>query len=392
MDYRKEKTTIFIILVTEVLGFSLILPFLPFLAENFGASPFQIGLISTVFSFFQFFSAPIMGSLSDSYGRKPMLILSQISTLVSFIILAFANSLPLIFLSRIVDGMLGSNFTIAQAYLSDLTPKEQKSKSFALSGIAFSIGILVGPALGGFLSTRTSYLVPSLLAALISLITVLVTWFALPETVIQPEKELDISIIDLQRFKQYFAQPKTGRQLSQFFFYILAHTTWISSLALYAKERFNILPQQIGFFYTYIGLINVLFRGLILNRLIDRFNELKLQQISIASILIGLVGASLAPNPIIMVLLMTFFALGGGMFRPLIIGSLSKAIPAKEQGAILGTTNSLGSIAQIIGPLLGGFLLQNFSPVVLGLSAAAFLIVGLIIRRPDYQLFQTTTG
>ncbi len=384
MKYRKEKATIFIILVTEVLGFSLILPFLPYLAESFGATPFQIGLISTVFSLFQFFSAPIMGALSDVVGRKPMLILSQTSTLVSFIILGFANSLPLIFLSRIVDGVLGSNFTIAQAYLSDLTSKKNRSKSFALSGIAFSIGFLVGPALGGFLSTKTSYLVPSLLAAGISLITVLITVFFLPETVTKSNEKIKISILNINSFKKYLANPNINRQLGQFFLYILAHTTWISTLALYTKERYNITPQQIGLFYAYIGFINIIFRGLILNQLIDKFNEKRLQVISLFSIATGLIGASLAPNPIIMALMMTFFAIGGGMFRPLIIGNISKSTSENEQGAVLGTTNSLGSIAQIFGPLIGGFSLQNFSPIILGLIAASFLGLSLIIRAPDY--------
>jgi len=384
MKYRREKATIFVILVTEVLGFSLILPFLPYLAESFGATPFQIGLISTVFSLFQFFSAPIMGAISDVVGRKPMLVLSQTSTLISFIILGFANSLPLIFLSRIVDGVLGSNFTIAQAYLSDLTSKKNRSKSFALSGIAFAIGFLVGPALGGFLSTRTSYLVPSLLAAGISLITVLITIFFLPETVTKSDETIEVSIFNTDRFKKYLTNPNINRQFGQFFLYILAHTTWISSFALYTKEKFGISPQQIGLFYAYIGLVNIIFRGLVLNELINKYNELRLQIISIISIIVGLIGASLAPNPILMTLIMTFFAFGGGMFRPLIIGNISKSTPEKEQGAVLGTTNSLGSIAQIFGPLIGGFSLQNFSPVVLGLTAASFLVLSLIIRLPDY--------
>src|SRR3989338_11650564 len=130
MKFSKEYSIIFVIMITEVLGFSLILPFMPFFAERFGASPLTIGLILTSYSLFQFISAPIMGKLSDHYGRKPMLILSQISTCIGYIILGLANSVWMIFLSRIVDGILGSNFTIAQAYLSDISTKKNRTKAF----------------------------------------------------------------------------------------------------------------------------------------------------------------------------------------------------------------------------------------------------------------------
>ena len=150
--YDKRFITIFVIQITEVLGFSLILPFLPYYATNLGASPFKVSLILSTFSLFQFFSAPIMGRLSDSYGRRPLLIISQLSTFISFLVLGFSNSLFWIFTSRIIDGLLGSNFSIAQAYLSDISAEEDRSKVFGYSGVAFGLGFLVGPAIGGFLS------------------------------------------------------------------------------------------------------------------------------------------------------------------------------------------------------------------------------------------------
>lgn len=379
MEHRKEKITIFIILVTEVLGFSLILPFLPYLAGDLGASTFTIGLISTTFSFFQFFSAPIMGALSDVYGRKPLLILSQFSTLASFIILGFANSLSLIFISRIVDGLLGSNFSIARAYLSDITPKKDRSKSFGLTGAAFAMGILIGPAVGGFLSTQVNYQLPSFLAAGVTLITILITAFLLPETIDNKEgKEFKFKIINLEKFKQYFAQPVTGQKLRQFLLYILSHTILISSFALFVKAKFNLNPQQIGYFFAYIGAINIVFRGIILGKLIDRFSEVKLQKAALISIIIGMIGAALSPNPIVFGLVMTFFAFGGGIFRPLITGAISRSVSDQEQGAVMGITDSLGSVAQIFGPLIGGFILQTTSPVVLGLVSASLSALAFI--------------
>ena len=182
MKLTKEYVIIFVIMVTEILGFSLILPFLPFYVEELGATPLIYGLILASFSLFQFISAPIMGRLSDHYGRKPMLIFSQLSTFISFIILGFANTIWLVFLSRIVDGMLGSNMTIAQAYISDISSKKDRSKAFGLAGVAFGIGFLIGPAIGGTLA-KINYSIPSFIAAGISLLTIFTTFFFLPETV-----------------------------------------------------------------------------------------------------------------------------------------------------------------------------------------------------------------
>ena len=186
MKLTKEYVTIFVILVTEVLGFSLILPFLPFYAQQFGATPFIIGLIAASFSFFQFWSAPILGRLSDHYGRKPMLLISQFSTFLGFLILGYANSLWMIFLSRIVDGLFGANYTIAQAYLSDISSKKDRSKVFGLSGAAFGFGFLIGPGIGGWLS-QFGFSVPSFMAAGVAFITLLIIAFVLPETIKRPK-------------------------------------------------------------------------------------------------------------------------------------------------------------------------------------------------------------
>ena len=374
---------IFLIQITEVLGFSLILPFLPFYAQEYGATPFMIGLILTVFSLFQFISAPIMGNLSDVYGRRPLLMLSQFSTFIGFGVLGFANNLLMIFLSRIIDGLLGSNFTIAQAYISDITSPKNRSKAFGLSSSAFGIGFLIGPAIGGYLS-QFGYSVPAFLAAGISLVSILLTYFYLPETIKNKKDRRtfsfsEIKIFNLTKLKKYFRHPITGSFLSQFFFYSLAHVIWSSNFAIYGDKKLGLTADKVGFILAYIGLLSVVLRSLVIPKLVDRFAERSLTIFGMSIIILGLVIApffhSLSPFFIII----TLFAFGSGINRPLLMGAISRSAPVNQQGSVMGLANSLNSIAQIIGPVFGGFLLSVFFPDSIMLTGASIMAIGLIL-------------
>jgi len=368
-------------MITEVLGFSLILPYLPYLAEDLGASPFVIGLILTTFSLFQFISAPIMGRLSDYYGRKPLLILSQLSTFLSFIILGFANTVGIIFLSRIVDGLLGSNFTIAQAYLSDTSTKENRTKVFGISGVAFGIGFLIGPAVGGFL-TRFGYQIPAFLAAGISLTTIIITALFLPETVQRKEiKGFRVKIIDLEVFKKYLRDKRLKANLGQLFSYLLSHTIYVSGFALYARRQLGVGPDKVGFLFAYLGFLSIIFRGLLLSKMIDKWGEKKLEKLTTASMLLGLLGMVFAKNIYIYLPVVTLLSFGMGTLRPLLIGKISKSVSDSEQGAILGVSNSLGSFSQIIAPLISGFILNVTFPGALGIMATLVMLLGVVWQK-----------
>ncbi len=372
---------VFLIQVTEVLGFSLILPFLPFYAQTYGASPFIIGLLLTCFSLFQFITSPIMGKLSDAYGRRPLLIISQLSTTLSFIVLAFSNSLWLIFLSRSIDGILGSNFTIAQAYISDITTQQDRSKAFGLSGAAFGIGFLIGPAIGGYLS-QFSFALPALLAAGISAISILLTYFFLPETVTKTHQKFsfkEVKILDPTPFKKYLFTQQTSSALWQFFFYSLAHVTWTANFAVYGAMKLDLTAKVTGYILAYIGLISIILRMKIIPKLIDLFTEEKLIFWGMISIIFGLLLAPLFKTLTPFFALMTFFSFGTGLTRPLLNGAISRKAPENEQGAIMGVANSLGSLSQIIGPILGGILLSTSFPEGMLIVAAGIMLLGLFI-------------
>ncbi|MBT4124196.1 MAG: MFS transporter [Candidatus Pacebacteria bacterium] len=386
-SFDKRLAIVFIIQITEVLGFSLILPFLPFYAQSYGATPFVVGLILTVFSLFQFISSPIMGKLSDTYGRRPLLMVSQFSTFISFIVLGLSNTLWMIFLSRAIDGLLGSNFTIAQAYISDITSKKNRSKAFGISGAAFGIGFLIGPAIGGYLS-QFGFAIPAFLAAAISGISILLTYFFLPETVSNENKPKfsfkKVKILDSEPFKKYLLNKKTSYNLLQFFFYLLAHSTWVASFALYGNIKMGLTAQHIGFILAYIGLISIILRIKIIPKMIDIWDENKLILWGMSSVIAGLFIAPMVNSLLPFVGIMTLFSFGTGIVRPLLNGAISRSASEKEQGSIMGVANSLGSLSQIIGPLLGGFLLSTRYPESMLFVAAGIMSLGLIffLKQP----------
>lgn len=379
MKLTKNHYILLVILITEVLGWSLILPFLPFYAQTFGASNFQVGLLLASFSLFQFISAPILGGLSDQYGRRPLLLFSQLTTTISFILLGFATSLPWLFMSRIVDGLLGSNGTIVQAYLSDLSSKKERSKAFGLSGVAFGIGFMIGPALGGLLS-QISYSIPAFLAAGLSLLSLVLTYIFLPETVDRSNSnKVKIKIIDLKTVTNYLQDKNIRNQLLEFGAYILAQILISSNFAIFADAKYDLNASDVGWILTYIGAMSIALRGFLIPKLIDWLGESVLEKIGMMSMIAGLLILGLSSSYSWLLPSISLFGFGTGILRPLMMGDISRSRPEKEQGKILGVSNSITSLAQIVGPLLGGLLLAKTQPFYLIMTSTTILIGGFIL-------------
>jgi DHA1 family tetracycline resistance protein-like MFS transporter len=319
-----------------------------------------------------------MGKLSDQFGRRPLLIVSQLSTFLSFIVLGFANSLWMIILSRVIDGLFGSNRTIAQAYLSDISSKKDRSKAFGLSGMAFGIGFLVGPATGGFLS-QFGYDFPAFVAAGISLITVVTTLLFLPETVKSKKSTgFTVNILNSEDFVKYFSNKKIAFLLISFATYVFALFTFTSNLSLFSERKLSFGATEVGYLLAYVGVINLVLRSPLLGKIIDLIGERILMYFGIFLMVLGLLGISLIQERVTFFIVFTLFAIGSAFSRPLISGEISRNVSDKEQGAINGVLGSLGSIARIIGPILGGYLLDNHSPGSLPLMAATIIGLGLI--------------
>lgn len=382
----KEYLTLFLIQVTEVLGFSLILPFLPFYAKDMGANPLQISLILTIFSFFQFFMSPIMGRLSDIYGRKPLLMFSQFATAVSFLIFGLADSVWMLVLSRVIDGLFGSNFVIAQAYITDISSKKNRSVAMGMSGMAFGLGFLVGPALGGFLAKRYSYALPAFLATALTILTIFMSTFLLKETVKKSSKKLVFKLswemFELKGFIKFFKQDKLRDLFLILFFFLSTQVILTSNMAIYGDKKFGINTQEMGLLLTGIGLISIVMQGGLLRFLIKKLGEKKLLFVAYFSLLISFIILSLIEAKNIIFLPLMLSAVGWGLFRPIMMGNISRKAADNEQGAVLGVASSLGSITQIIGPVIGGFILANFYyDYLIYFEIILLLVIGVFISR-----------
>src|SRR5579863_4751605 len=280
---RSPLLPIFLIVLVDVLGLTIILPLLPFYAQHFGASDMQVGLLISTYAACQLIAGPILGRMSDQMGRKPLLIVSQMGTLIGFLILAFAGSLWMVFLSRIIDGLTAGNLSLAQAYIADVTTPENRAKSFGVIGIAFGIGFLIGPAISGFLA-QYGLVYPIFAAAFLSASSIVCTATLLPKS--EPHMlEGDsgpggrrLSILEWKSYAEYFARPKLGRLLWQFFFFAFSFALFTSGFALYAQRRytFNGHPfgaKEVGYVFAWVGFLGLILQGGLIGRLVKLFGE-----------------------------------------------------------------------------------------------------------------------
>ena len=373
MRNNKLLMTIFLVVFIDLLGFGIILPLLPYIAEKYSAGPFQIGMLTATYSFFQLIASPILGRLSDRYGRKKLLIISQFGSAVGYLILGLAGNLPLLFLSRIIDGATGGNISIAQAYIADVTTKENRARGMGIIGAAFGLGFIFGPAIGGFLS-RFSYSTPAYFAAAISLLTVLTTIFFLKETI--NEKQAKVSPktkLNFEEFRKVLSIYPISILILTFFVVNLASSVQQGNFALWTQKTFNYGPTQNGWLFTYIGIIAVLVQLKVLPFLTKKFNEKNILYISLVFLFLGLILIPLMPTPLFLYVSLFFLPFGMGLSNPTIQALASENVPKEEYGGTLGFLQSAGSLGRIIGPIIGEIIFQSLG------KDNAFYFAGFIV-------------
>ncbi len=376
---------IFLIVLVDILALTIILPLLPFYAEKLGASPVVVGLLVSVFAFCQLISGPILGHLSDRYGRKPLLILSQMGTCAGLILLGQAETLFWVFVARALDGFTAGNLSIAQAYISDITTPANRAKAFGMIGVAFGLGFLVGPAFSGYLS-QFGYHFPVYAAAGLSALSILTTFLLLPRTP-QPAQNPEplstsdsnelqtgppvatkVSVFQLRaqwkKYGGYFERPDLGPLLVQFFLFVISFALFTSGFALFAERRLfwngrPFGPQEVGYVFAYSGFLGIFFQGGLIGRLVKRFGEQRLVLWGFTSSLLSYAVLYFTHSVEVLLVGATLGSFGNSALRPALTSLVTQNAHRNEQGAVLGLTQSLMSIAQILAPLVSGFLIEH---------------------------------
>lgn len=377
---QKQMMTIFLVVFIDLLGFGIILPLLPYIAEKYSATPIVIGLLSGSYSLFQFISGPILGRLSDRYGRKKLLIISQLGSMAGYVLLALAGSLPLLFISRIIDGITGGNISIAQAYMADVTDKNTRAKGMGLLGAAFGIGFMFGPAIGGYLS-KYGFAAPAYFAAGISLLSTIATTIFLKETVnTQAAKASPRTAMTFTEFKKVLKTPPISTLLLIFFLLSLGFSGMQGTYALFVQAKFGWGPTQVGYIFALIGIIAIITQVKILALATSKLGEYQTLVWSIVLLAtgFGLIGAtSYLP---IFILGNALIPLGNSLANPTLTAIATESIPPSEYGETLGLLQSSGSLGRIFGPIAAGAIFSMFNhnaPMLV--SATIFVAIALMI-------------
>ncbi len=377
---RKQLISIIVVVFIDLLGFSLILPLLPYYAETFNATPFVIGLLAASYAVAQLVGAPFLGRLSDRYGRRPILLASVSGTFVGFLLLGYAGSLWMLFASRIVDGLTGGNLSIAQAYISDVTDAKNRARGLGMIGAAFGLGFILGPAAGGFLS-RWGYGVPALTAAALSLINLALIYFWLTESLPRERRQAPDQSrprVTLAAWLVALRRPFSGSLLITRFFFGLAFAIFQTIFSLYALTRFSLAASQTGYVLAYVGVLSVITQGFLVGRIAQRVREDILIVGSVAVMAVSLVGWALATSVMGLLLVLIPTSLSGGLLNTLLSSTLTKAVDPEEIGGILGFSASVESSTRILAPIIGSALLQQLGTAAPG-AFGGLVLAGLLI-------------
>jgi MFS transporter, DHA1 family, tetracycline resistance protein len=373
-EMTRPLLIIFLTIFVNLIGFGIIIPLLPFYAEKFGASPLVIGLLFAIYSLCQLAAAPVLGDLSDRWGRRPVLVISLVGTVVSFAMLALAQSVVMLFLARIVDGLSGGNISTARAYVADVTEPKDRARAYGLIGAAFGLGFIMGPALSGVLA-KVSITAPIWVAAGLTLVAAAMAWFWLPETVHRAKAG---SGNPFGYLPELLRRPAMRRLLTVDFIYWFAFAIFQTTFALFAARRFGFDASRTGYFFALFGLLGAVIQGGFIRPIVKRTGDKTMFIAGVVCSVVGLVAAALSPTVLLFALTLVPLAFGMGFGHPTVTSLVSRAGRGEEQGRVQGAASAVESLGRTFGPVWGNASLQRFGEGTPFISGAVFLALTLI--------------
>jgi multidrug resistance protein len=379
---RKPIVVIFITIFIDMLGFGIIIPILPIFSKELGAANYQVGLIAMSYPVMNFLFAPFWGSLSDRFGRRPIILGSVFITTVAYLIFSQATSLWILLFSRVMSGIGSANLSVAQAYVADVSKPEERAKSMGLIGAAFGLGFIIGPTAGGYLKSLSSVGHVDWVgygAAFICLVNLLLAFFFLPESLKNRKQELRFNFKVVSGIARELRRPMIRELLLINFIFITAFMIMQIASSLFWREAIGLTEIEMGYMFAFIGALTVIVQGGLVGRAVKYFGEYKLVTMGcVMSIAAFAMIPWVTPETFIPFELIPFglLALANGCITPSITSLLSKAAESHEVGQVLGVNQSFGSVARAAGMALSGFL-YGMDFRVPFLASAAIMIVSV---------------
>jgi DHA1 family tetracycline resistance protein-like MFS transporter len=343
---------VFLTVFIDLLGFGIVIPLLPLYAERYHPTPMQFGLLMSSYSAMQFVFAPLLGRISDRVGRRPLLLVSLLGTVAGYLIFAFARSLAMLFAARILDGATGGNIATAQAVVADTTSLEERSAGMGRVGMAFGLGFIFGPAIGGF-AVRWSEAGPGLAAAALSFAAFVWTLLRLPETRPTGAPARTFAVVSPRALARSFARPLTALVLVLALVNTGAFANFESTFAQFVHGRFGTTPSAVAWLFVEVGVVSAFVQGYLVRRLVRRWGEPALVAAGTLVLALGFLALVFVGSTLALVGTIVLMALGAGLVNPSLSGLLSKRTPAHEQGEALGAFQSMTAMGRILGPIWG---------------------------------------
>ncbi len=371
-------TIIFLTIFVDLIGFGIVLPLLPFYAQEFGASPLLIGLIVAAHPAMQFVFGPLWGRVSDRVGRRPILLLGLVGSGISYLIFALAGNVAWLFASRLMAGMVGANVPVSQAYIADSTDLEDRTRGMGLVGAAFGLGFIAGPAIGGALS-QFGYAVPGFFAAALCFANAGAAVFHLPES-LSPElraraaARFSAGLLGRLRLAVHFARsPAIGTLMAIFVIATFVFAAFTTVFPLWLGVELSYDARHAGYLMAYLGLVMAILQGRLLGPLARRFGERRLLVAGTSILVAGYLLLPLSQALGALLGILALVALGTGLNWPTLNSLASQYTPLDMQGAILGVMQSLSALGRMLGAIWAGWVFGTWSPAAPFLLCAALM-------------------
>jgi len=387
---RQSRPLVFIFLTVflDLLGVGILVPVIPFIVAEFRSDALTVGLLSLTFAAAQFLASPVLGALSDRYGRRAVLLLSVLGTGGGYFLFGFAQTLWLLFLARLIDGFTGGNISTAQAYIADVSLPEDRAKNFGLIGAAFGLGFILGPAIGGVLS-HVSLRAPAFAAAGLSLVTVGLGYLMLPESLPRERRVRTPfrlrELHPLGHLGEALRRPGVRRLFVAFFAISFAMAGLQSNYAVFTREQFGLGPAGTAWLFTLVGAISVLVQGVLLRRIPTGGRERAIAMAGLAIMAAGFAATAFAPSVRWLYLATGLLALGNAAAAPMLTSEVSRNVGGEEQGRILGSMQSVASLTRILGPLWAGLAFDHIGFGAPYWTGAVWVLAGLAAAALSFR-------